>query len=127
MSYYFESIDDFDEYAWNDFQDYVNQLKYDDVMEMDYETKYALEMDHAFRKEILLERNKHNEFNQKSAIDEFVGIIDGISFDGIINHLEIDTLKKWLSKNYKVLDNTKYRAFLQTVEETINDVSSMIL
>ena len=121
MSYLYESIDNYDELVWDDFQDYVNQLKSDDLLDLDFGMKATLEEDLAFRKEIRVQRIKQEEPNRKSAIDEFIGIIEGINFDGIVNDLEVDTIRQWLERNYILLNNSRYSSFLLAVKEIISD------
>lgn len=121
MSYSYDYLDDYDENVWEEFQSYVNQLKNHDVYDVDFENRYALEEEYALRREIRREKRENNEIKHKSIIDEFVGIIDGINYDGIINSAEVESLRQWLDRNFIILKNTRYGTFLHLIKEIISD------
>jgi len=54
-------------------------------------------------------------------INELIGIIKGINFDGIINEKEIDRLQLWVNKNRNLAINAKDIGLLKTVDAVLED------
>lgn len=56
-----------------------------------------------------------------ASMDELIGIIDGIEYDGLINPLEVLCLKNWIKNNKKILRDTQYSEFVNKVEDILED------
>lgn len=54
-------------------------------------------------------------------INELIGIIKAIDFDGIINQQEIDFLREWVNNNRNLAYDPKQRALIKLVDEVIDD------
>lgn len=54
-------------------------------------------------------------------INELIGIIKGISFDGVINDREIEKLHSWVSKNRNLAINTKDVSLIKIVASVLAD------
>ncbi|MCF0141564.1 MAG: hypothetical protein HUJ78_06105, partial [Mogibacterium sp.] len=66
------------------------------------------------------ESNETN-VNLDASMDELIGIIDGIEYDGVINPLEVSCLREWLQNNKNIIINTEYSDFVKTVEDILED------
>ena len=76
--------------------------------------------DLAYKQEIEIS-SFEDEKGHISAIDELIGIIEGVNYDGIVNTLEVKKLSEWLDKNAVLLQNTKYEVFLDELREILSD------
>ena len=54
-------------------------------------------------------------------IDELIGIIKGITFDGVINDKEIDYLHSWVDKNRNSIIQQRQVEFIQLVDSVLAD------
>ena len=54
-------------------------------------------------------------------INELIGIINGISYDGIINKLEVARLSSWVKKNRNLSYENKQAHLLSLVEQVLED------
>lgn len=54
-------------------------------------------------------------------INELIGIINGISYDGIINKLEVAKLYSWLKKNRNLLYEPRQTSLISLVEQVLED------
>ena len=54
-------------------------------------------------------------------INELIGIINGISYDGIINNLEVEKLLSWVKKNKNLSYEPNQASLISLVEQIIED------
>lgn len=54
-------------------------------------------------------------------INELIGIINGISYDGIINKLEVARLSSWVKKNRNLSYEHKQAHLISLVEQVLED------
>ncbi len=54
-------------------------------------------------------------------ISELIGIIKGISFDGIINDMEVECLQNWVDKNRNLSYDKKQAKMIKLVDEVLAD------
>lgn len=54
-------------------------------------------------------------------INELIGIIKGISFDGIINEKEVERLQEWVNKNRNLAINANDISMIKTVDSVLED------
>ena len=54
-------------------------------------------------------------------LSELIGIIKGISFDGIINDKEVECLQNWVDKNRNLSYDKKQAIMIKLVDEALAD------
>jgi len=54
-------------------------------------------------------------------INELIGIINGISYDGIINKLEVAELSSWVKKNRNLSYEPRQARLISLVEQVLED------
>lgn len=54
-------------------------------------------------------------------INELIGLIQGIDFDGIINDKEVERLQSWVDRNRNLIYDSEQKAFLEKVEMVLED------
>ena len=54
-------------------------------------------------------------------INELVGIIKGINFDGIINQMEIIRLQSWINKNRNLAYDARQSGLIKLVDQVLED------
>ena len=54
-------------------------------------------------------------------IDELVGIIEGISYDEVINEYEVIRIRQWINNNYSLKHDQEYSSIIETLESIIED------
>ena len=54
-------------------------------------------------------------------VNELIGIIKGIGFDGIINDKEINRLQKWTDKNRNLAYDTNQTKLIKLIQNILED------
>ena len=54
-------------------------------------------------------------------INELVGIVKGIRFDGVINEKEVDCLQLWVDKNRNLVYESKQVEIIRLVDSVLED------
>ena len=54
-------------------------------------------------------------------INELIGIISGINFDGVINKLEIEKLSWWVQRNKNLAYETNMEHLISLLEQILKD------
>lgn len=57
------------------------------------------------------------------AINTLKGILQGISFDSVINDIEIDELNNWCTQHFDLINRNPFKEFMTTIKESIKDPS----
>jgi hypothetical protein len=55
-------------------------------------------------------------------INELIGIIKGINFDGVINQMEVKRLKSWVNKNRNLAYELKEAQLIRLVDQVLEDM-----
>lgn len=57
----------------------------------------------------------------EKSINSFIGLIEGISVDSVINLTEVEFLNLWLAEHQRLKDRHPYNELLPVVENAISD------